>query len=294
MPSSSNSKKNSSASTYVINEGQKKAEIRRLIIQSHMITTAMGGVLPEQPDTSMLHRVLEIGCGVGSWVIEAAQTYPEMNVVGIDINPLMVEYSRAETKTRGLENRVEFRVMDALKKLDFPDNSFDLVNLRFGISFVRTSEWPNLLFEMQRVARPGGIIRLTECEAGSRSPSQAMTQLNNLGTRALYQAGHLFTQESSGLTGHLAELLTKSWCERVQTRSYLLEFRAGTPEGKDFKDDMDYIAQMTRPFIQKWGGIPDDYDALHRQSQKDMEQPDFCAIWPHLTAWGYKPHTQAK
>ena len=294
MPSSNNSKKTSSASTYVINEGKKKAEIRRLTIQSHMITVAMGGVLSEQPDASIFRRVLEIGCGAGGWVIEAAQTYPEMNLVGIDINPLMVEYSYAQAKAQGLENRVEFRVMDALKKLDFPNDSFDLVNLRFGISFVRTSEWPGLLLEMQRVVRPGGIIRLTECEAGTQSSSQAVAQLNELGTRALYQAGHLFTQEPSGLTSHLATLLTQSWCENVQTRSHLLEFRAGTPEGKDFKDDMDYIAQMTRLFIQKWGGIPENYDAIHRQSQKDMEQPDFCAIWPHLTAWGYKPLSQAK
>ena len=288
MPSSNNSKKSSSASTY-INEGKKKAEIRRLIIQSHMITAAMGGVLPEQTDTSIFHRVLEIGCGAGGWVLETAQTYPEMNVVGIDINPLMVEYSYTQAKAQGLENRVEFHVMDALKKLEFPENSFDLVNLRFGISFVRTSEWPSLLLEMLRVVRPGGIIRLTECETGSHSPSQAMTQLNDLGTHALYRAGYLFAQEYTGLTSHLAELLMKSWCERVQTKSYPLLFRGGTPEGKDFKEDMDYIFQMTRPFIQKWGGIPENYDVLHRQCVKDMEQPGFSETWPHLNEWGYKP-----
>ncbi len=254
----------------------------------------MGGVLSEQPDTSILHRVLEIGCGAGGWVVETAQAYPEMSLVGIDINPLMVGYSQAQAKTLELENRVEFQVMDALKKLEFPDNSFDLVNLRFGISFVRTSEWSSLLLEMQRVVRPGGIIRLTECETGFSSASQAVTQMNDLGTRALYQAGHLFTQEYTGLTNHLAELLTKSWCERVQTKSYPLVFKAGTPEGKDFVEDMDYIFQMTRLFIQKWGGIPENYDAIHRQSIKDMEQPDFSATWPHLTVWGYKPLSQAK
>ncbi len=294
MPSSNNSKKSSSASTYIINERKKKADILRLTIQSRMITTAMGGVLPEQPDPSIFHHVLEIGCGVGSWALEAAETYPEMNVVGIDINPSMVDYSRTQAKTQGLENRVEFHVMDALKKLEFPENMFDLVNLRLGISFVRTSEWPGLLLEMQRVVRPGGIIRLTECESGSKSTSQAMTQLNDLGTRALYQAGYLFAQEYTGLTNHLAELLTKSWCDGVQTKLYPLVFRAGTPEGKAFEEDMDYIFQMTRPFIQKWGGIPENYDALHRQCLKDMEQPDFFATWPHITAWGYKPLPQTK
>ncbi len=294
MPSSSNSKKSGSANTYVVHQSKKKAELLRLALQSRMITTAMGGVLSEQPDPSIFRRVLDIGCGTGGWIVEAVQTYPEMNAVGIDINPLMVEYSLAQAEAQGIESRVEFQVMDALKKLEFPDNSFDLINLRFGISFVRTWEWPNLLLEMQRVVRPGGIIRLTECESGSKNTSQTLTQLDDLGTRALYQAGHLFAQEKTGLTSHLADLLTKSWCEGVQTKSYPLAFHAGTPEGVNFKEDMDYTIQVTRPFIQKWGGLPDNHDVLYRQALTDMERPDFSAIWPYLTAWGRKPFTDSK
>jgi len=294
MPSSSNSKKSSSASTYVMYQNKKKAELLRLTLQSHMITTAMGGVLSEQPDTSIIHHVLDVGCGTGGWVLETAQAYPEMSVVGIDINSLMVEYSQAQAKTLGLENRVEFQVMDALKKLEFADNSFDLVNLRFGASFVRTWDWPTLLLEMQRVVRPGGTVRLTECEINTPGPSQATTDLHNLWIRAFYQAGHLFTQEPTGLTSHLAELLTKSWCEEVQTKSYPLVFRGGTPEGDAFKEDTEYVFQSTRPFLNKWGGIPENYDALHRQSRKDMEQPDFFVTWPHLVVWGCKPLTQTR
>ncbi len=294
MPSSSNSKKSDSASTYVMYQNKKKTELLRLTLQSHMITTAMGGVLSEQSDAGIFRHVLDVGCGTGGWMLEAAETYPEMNLVGIDINPLMIDYSRTQAKTQGLENRVEFHVMDALKKLEFPENSFDLVNLRFGASFVRTWEWPNLLLEMQRVVRPGGIIRLTDCEIGTYGTSQATSQLHEVLLHAFYKAGHLFTEETTGITGHLAELLTKSWCEEVQVKSYPLEFRAGTPEGEAFKEDMEYVFQMTRPFVQKWGGIPENYDTLYRQSHKDMEQADFFAIWPHLTAWGRKPLTLVK
>jgi len=74
----------------------------------------------------------------------------------------------------------------------------------------------------------------------------------------------------------------------VQSKFYPLAFRAGTPEGEAFKEDMEYIFQMTRPLLQKWGDIPENYDAIHQQACKNMEQPDFVAIWPHLTAWGYK------
>lgn len=294
MPSPNESKKKDSTSTYVMYQNKKKAELARLTLQSHMITTAMGGALAEQSDPRVFHRVLDVGCGTGGWILEAAQTYPEMSLVGIDINSLMIDYSLAEAKAQGLDGRVEFQVMDALKKLEFEDNSFDLVNLRFGASFVRTWEWPNLLLEMQRIVRPGGIIRLTDCEIGTYGTSRATTQLHEVLLHAFYKAGHLFTEDTTGITGHLAELLTKSWCEGVQTTSYPLVFRGGTQEGEAFKEDMESVFQMTRPFVQKWGGIPENYDAIHRQSRKDMEQPDFSATWPHLTAWGYKPHTQAK
>jgi len=289
MSSSTNSNKGESASTYVVHDSKKKAEVLRLTLQNTMITTAMGGVFAEQHNPDTFHDVLDVGCGTGGWILEAAQTYPEMHLVGIDISALMIENASVQAKTQGTENRVEFHVMDALKKLEFPDNSFDFVNLRFGTSYVRTWDWPALLLEMQRVARPGGIIRITECEIGIQSTSQALMNLYEVGMHAFYRAGHLFTEESTGVTKHLAELLTKSWCEEVQTKSYPLIFRAGTTEGQAFKEDIMYAYRGTRLFIQNWIGVPANYDAFYEQSQRDMQHPDFSATWPHLTVWGHKP-----
>jgi len=47
---------------------------------------------------------------------------------------------------------------------NFPPIFFDLVNLRAGISWVRTWDWLKLLSEMLRVARPDGIVRVTDEE----------------------------------------------------------------------------------------------------------------------------------
>lgn len=294
MASSNHSPKSDNASTYMVQKSKKKEELLRLVLQSHMITEAMGGVLPEQPNPGAFRRVLDIACGTGGWALEAAQAYPAMSLVGVDISTLMTDYARTQAKERGLADRVEFQVMDALKKLDFPDNSFDLVNLRFGMSFVRTWDWPPLLLEMQRVARPGGITRVGEGEVVTQNTSQALTELYDVAMRAFYRAGHIFTPDKAGLTGHLAELLTKSWCENVQVKVQPLLFRAGTPEGERYIDDVKYLYVTTTPFVQKWVGLPENYDALHRQSLKEMGQPNFFANWPHVTAWGSKPLTHAK
>jgi SAM-dependent methyltransferase len=233
--------------------------------------------------------VLDVACGSGGWVIEAAQTYPEMSLVGIDINQRMIRYARAQAAAHHVDDRIEFHVMDALLPLAFPDASFDLVNLRFAISFVRTWDWPRLLGELLRVVRPGGVVRLTDEEVIHQSTSSASMQFCEMLLCALFRSGHLFAQESAGLTAHLAPLLSRHGCQQVQTRAYPLQYRAGTPEGQAYAENGEHVLRTLRPFLQKWGCMIRDYNTIHRQVLKEIQQPDFCATWHLLTAWGVKP-----
>jgi ubiquinone/menaquinone biosynthesis C-methylase UbiE len=277
------------AHTYFIQEHINGEELTRLRLQDEMVTTAMGGVLPEQPDPTVFHRVLDVACGPGGWLIATAQQYPTISrLVGVDISQRMVAHARTRAEAQYLSDRVEFHTMDVLRMLEFPTASFDLVNLRFGISFLRTWDWPKLLSEMLRVTRLGGVVRLTEGEVGSQSSSTAATQLYERGVRALYRAGHLFTEEPSDLLDHLAPLLRQYGCERVQTHASTLEYHAGTAEWQAFFQDARSVLRQARPFVQKWGNAGDDYESLYQQMLTEMQQPDFHATWKLLTAWGHK------
>jgi ubiquinone/menaquinone biosynthesis C-methylase UbiE len=75
-----------------------------------------------------------------------------MSFVGIDISQRMIEHACAQAKAHQVNERVEFQVMDALRPFELPVASFDLVNLRFGSSYVRTWDWPKVVNEMLRVA----------------------------------------------------------------------------------------------------------------------------------------------
>jgi len=278
------------AHTYFIQERTNGEELTRLRLQDEMVTAAIGGVLPEQPDPAVFHRVLDVACGPGGWLIATAQRYPSISrLVGVDISRQMVASARERVEQRHLSERVEFQVMDALLLLAFPASTFDLVNLRFGISFLRTWDWPKLLSEMLRVTHTGGVIRLTEGEVGGQSSSPAATKLYERGVQALYRAGHLFTPEPTGLLEQLPHLLRRYGCERVQTKPSTLEYRAGTAEWQAYVQDARSVLRQARPFVQKWGSAGDDYEALYQHALREMQQPDFHATWRLLTAWGCKP-----
>jgi ubiquinone/menaquinone biosynthesis C-methylase UbiE len=266
-----------------------KEEVVRLAKQDRLVTASMGGVLAEQPPPSAFGEVLDVACGAGGWAIEAAQTYPSLVLVGIDLNPRMVKYAQAQAVAHQVEERVSFRIMDALHPLHFPDASFDLVNLRFASSFVRTWEWPALIRELLRVVRPGGVIRLTDQEVIHLSSSPAAMQFCEMLLCALSRSGHLFAQESCGVTASLAPLLRQHGCQQVQTHPHALQYRAGTASGQAYVENGVHVMRTLRPFLQKWGCLGKDFDTIHRQALKEMQLPDFSAIWNLLTVWGIKP-----
>ncbi|HLZ59684.1 MAG TPA: class I SAM-dependent methyltransferase [Ktedonosporobacter sp.] len=276
-------------STYFVQDRSNQEEMARLHIQDQLATSVMGGVLPEQPDPTRFHTLLDVGCGTGDWLIATAKTYPTMTrLVGVDISGKMLDYARRQAATQQVSDRVEFHVMDALSKLEFPDSAFDLVNHRLGMGWIRKWDWPKLLEEYQRVVRIDGVIRVTESDL-SESSSPALNQLNQLLLQALYQAGNFFTQSNDGVTSQIAHMLSQyAGIRDVQTRAYTLESRAGTPEAQNGYENAKYLFRTARPFLGRWMRVPEEYDTVYQQMLTELQQPDFVSTWRMLTAWGSK------
>jgi ubiquinone/menaquinone biosynthesis C-methylase UbiE len=280
--------KKEAPSTYFVQDRSNEEELKRLRIQDQMVTTGMGGVLPDELDASKFQRVLEVGSGTGGWVIDMAQRYPTMSLVGTDISIRMIEYARAQALAAHVEDRVEFRRMDALLMLEFRYDSFDLVNLRFGSSFLRTWDWPKLLSEFLRVTRDDGIVRITEGEVSPQNTSPALTRLYEMLLCAFSRAGHHFEYGSTGLISYLPQLLTQHGYQQVHMKNYALEFRTGTPEAQMWNEDVARVFRTTRPFLEKWGCASKDFDATYQQALADMQQPDFHITWNIVSAFGTK------
>jgi ubiquinone/menaquinone biosynthesis C-methylase UbiE len=283
--------------TFFLERKQNREESLRAQREDQMLTRAMGGPLAEQVDANDFAHVLHIACGSGDWAIEAARRYPRMSLVGIDTNPHILDYARVNAAAAQMAGRVSFQAMDALRSLAFPAASFDLVNIRLGVTFIRVWEWPALIAEMVRVTRPGGVIRITEPQIKHQNKGPiritGIEKLHTVLTSALYHSGHLFQEDTTGITAHLAPLLARFGCQELQTKEYALEVWAHTPEWQNYYDNARHVLQGSRVFLTKWGCFQGDFDALSQQVVEEMLRPDFHISWNFLTVWGKTPHEEA-
>ncbi len=96
--------------------------------------------------------VLEVGVGTG---LTLPEYQPHLRITGMDVSREMLEKARAKVAERGLDHVVELRDMDA-RKLDYPDDSFDIVVGMYLVSVVPEPE--KVIREMARVCKPGGEV----------------------------------------------------------------------------------------------------------------------------------------
>ena len=110
-------------------------------------------------------RVLEVGVGTG---ISLPQYAPHLRIFGTDISEAMLRKAKRRVTDLGLKNVEDLAVMDA-EKLEFPDNSFDVVMAQYVVTAVPNPEVA--LDEFARVLRPGGeliILSRVSADAGVR------------------------------------------------------------------------------------------------------------------------------
>jgi demethylmenaquinone methyltransferase/2-methoxy-6-polyprenyl-1,4-benzoquinol methylase len=93
-------------------------------------------------------RILDLATGSGDLALAVAAACPEAGVVGADFCEAMLEHARL----KGLRETV---VADGCA-LPFPDSSFDVVTVGFGLRNMES--WERALGEMRRVLKPGGRV----------------------------------------------------------------------------------------------------------------------------------------
>ncbi|KAH7107171.1 hypothetical protein BKA62DRAFT_765718 [Auriculariales sp. MPI-PUGE-AT-0066] len=108
------------------------------------------------------HNVLDLGCGTGAWVLDAAKQWPDASFVGFDIAPVQFNVELAQPN---LASRIQWvRGNFLTERLPFADCQFDHVNIRFIARGVPEDKWHDLFEEVSRVLSPGGSLSMTEAD----------------------------------------------------------------------------------------------------------------------------------
>ena len=110
-------------------------------------------------------HVLDVGCGPGDAAREVAEAIGSRGrVVGIDIDPAMVQEARRRGSANGAP--VEFLHGD-IYRIPFTEDTFDAV--RAERTFLHLEEPARALAEIVRVARPGGAIVVLDRDIETRT-----------------------------------------------------------------------------------------------------------------------------
>ena len=143
--------------TYTL--GRTSHETTRLIEQSRIYGESTHRLCKRAGIASGM-RVLEIGSGAGDVSLMLAELVgPDGQVVGVDVNPTILDTARQRAADAGTRN-VEFIASDA-RTLDFPDK-FDAIVGRFVLMYMAD---PGEAFtQLITHLKPSGIVAFQEPE----------------------------------------------------------------------------------------------------------------------------------
>ena len=99
--------------------------------------------------------IVDVGCGHGRLCIDIASSTPSCTVIGLDINPQLIEFARwiLRTRFRELESRVQFLCMD-VRELAITGADFVVSKA----SFEHILELGDVLAAIRSCLKPGGRL----------------------------------------------------------------------------------------------------------------------------------------
>ena len=169
-------------------------------------------------------RVLDVGCGWGSFAIHAAREHG-VSVTGITLSEPQAELARERAAAAGVDDLVDIRVMDYRELAGEPYDAIASIGMVEHVGANRIDEYARTL---ARLLRPGGRLlnhgiarlRLGEPEAGPFSeryvfPDAAPLHLSRI--QAAIEGAGLETHHVEGFREDYAETL-RHWMRRLEDR----------------------------------------------------------------------------
>jgi len=172
---------------------------------------------------------LDVCCGTGDLALGLARC--GVQTVGLDFNEEMLRVAESKAQKAQMGKAIQF-VNDDAEAVHFPDNSFDIVTVGYGLRNLRS--WETGLREMQRVAKPGG--RLVVLEFGK-------------------PVNHLWRSLYFGYLRLFVPLLGRVFCGNAGAYAYILESLKDYPAQNGVAAKMQDLGLTDVRIINLLGGV---------------------------------------
>jgi S-adenosylmethionine-diacylgycerolhomoserine-N-methlytransferase len=118
-------------------------------------------------------NILEIGCGTGRNLVEAARAYPDASLFGLDVSSEMLATARANIRRAGFERRIVLGLGDAARFDSwalFRRVAFDRAFFSYSLSMIPA--WRDALKQALAVVEPsGGRLLIVDFGEQERLPA---------------------------------------------------------------------------------------------------------------------------
>ncbi|KAF9971302.1 hypothetical protein BGZ73_005773 [Actinomortierella ambigua] len=191
-------------------------EGERLMLQHYVLRHAFGSNVIPPIDTTLAGKVLDCGCGPGTWVMEMAAEHEDLDFYGFDISPMYpstLTSSSSASPPSGSKTNVHFSYGSLLaNEIPFPSNTFLLVHQRNLLLGLPKEAWPAVLADLFRTVLPGGqgYLQLCEVDPNWCRPGPNTTAL----LQRLDQTAHLHHIDLL-VPPNLDTLLANAGCQHV-------------------------------------------------------------------------------
>lgn len=296
----------SERNTYVA-DPESGSEMIRLGIQGDLLTKALGlfpahlnflQLLSIAQKEQRTIRVLDVGSGPGDWPLAVAalatkHTYSHsLEIFGIDISELMVAYANTEAENREFHN-VHFINMDALKPMEFPSASFDVINIRIALAFVPRGKWPALIAECYRLLRPSGTLISIEAEGAlTTCHNPATARMNHWLCQALTARGLAFWDGVGSTMGiHPMQLLffRQAHFKNIQQQLTVQDTSFGTPGYWPWMEHHKMTLRAIEPIVvEKLGISKEDFDKTLAANEAELMLETYASRALFLAVTGQK------
>lgn len=114
---------------------------------------------------------IDLCCGTCDWTISLAKASETGEVVGLDFSSNMLEFGQRKIQSLGLDKQINLVQGNAMS-LPYEDNTFDYATIGFALRNV--PDLVQVIKEMQRVVKPGGVVVSLELSKPTWQPFKSI------------------------------------------------------------------------------------------------------------------------